>query len=132
MSQVLADLVLVLHLAFLVFVAAGGLLVRRWPGLAWVHVPAVLWGAIVELAGWVCPLTPLENALRARAGTGTSHTDFVARYLLPIVYPEGLSRPAQVMLGVLVLVVNGGVYAWTWHGPRKSGSTKTGSTPARR
>ncbi len=105
-----ADLVLVLHAAFVAFVVAGGLAVRRWPRVAWLHVPAAAWGATVELAGWVCPLTPLENALRMRAGAAPYDSDFVARALLPLLYPDGLTRPVQVALGVLVVAVNALVY----------------------
>ena len=78
-----ADLVLVLHLAFVLFVVAGGLLVMKWPALIWLHVPAVAWGAFIEYAGWICPLTPLENELRALAGAATYHADFVEHYLHP-------------------------------------------------
>ncbi len=106
MWHLFADVVLVVHVAFVVFVAAGGLAVRRWPRVAWVHVPAAAWGAAVEFAGWVCPLTPLENALRARAGAAPYESDFVARYLLPLLYPDGLSRPAQIALGLVVVALN--------------------------
>ena len=106
----LADLVVALHLLFVAFVVLGGLLVLRWPWLAWLHLPAATWGALIEFAGWTCPLTPLENALRERAG-GTGYPGgFVEHYLLPILYPSELTRALQVGLGVLVLVLNGGVY----------------------
>jgi hypothetical protein len=112
--RVLADLVVVLHLAFVAFVVLGGLLVLRWPRLAWVHVPAALWGAMISFGGWVCPLTPLENLLRRLGGEAGYAGGFVERYLLGVLYPEGLTPGVQVALGVLVLVVNGAVYARLW------------------
>ena len=88
----LADLVVLIHFAFVVFVVAGGLLVWKWPRVAWLHVPCALWGAAVEFGGWVCPLTPLENTLRVRAGEAGYQGDFVARHVMPVLYPEGLTR----------------------------------------
>ena len=111
MSALLADLVVVLHLAFAGFVALGGLLVLRWPRLAWAHLPAAVWGAGIELTGWICPLTPLEHELRARSGAAPYAGDFVARYVMPLLYPEGLTRDAQLALGVLVVLVNAAIYA---------------------
>ena len=111
MSALLADLIVVLHLAFAGFVALGSLLVLRWPRLAWAHLPAAVWGAGIEFTGWICPLTPLEQELRARSGTAPYAGDFVARYLMPLLYPEGLTRDAQLGLGVLVVVVNAAIYA---------------------
>ncbi len=108
----LADLVVVAHLAFIVFAVAGGLLVlhsRQW---MWVHVPAALWATLVELAGWPCPLTPLENWLRAQAGAAVYGSGFVERYLVSLIYPADLTRGLQIALGTLVLVINGAVYAW--------------------
>jgi hypothetical protein len=107
----LADVLVVLHLAFVVFVVAGGLLVlyRRW--LAWVHVPAALWGAAIALGGFVCPLTPLENSLR-EAGGGTAYTTgFIEHYIVPVLYPGALTRTIQIGAGVFVLVVNAILYA---------------------
>ena len=107
----LADLVVLVHAAFVVFVVAGGLLVVRWPRLAWAHVPAAAWGALIEFAGWVCPLTPLELFLRTRAGEQGYRGDFVEHYVLPILYPDWLTRPTQFALGAAVLIVNLVVYA---------------------
>lgn len=107
-----ADAVLVLHALFVVFVVAGGLLVLRWPRLAWLHLPCAAWGALIEFAGWICPLTPLENRLRRLGGEAGYEGGFVETYLLAALYPEGLSRPVQWALGGLVLVVNGAVYGW--------------------
>ncbi len=109
--RVLADAVVVLHLAFVAFVMLGGLLVVRWPRLAWLHVPAAAWGAWVEFTGRVCPLTPLENQLRERGGAPGYTSDFVAHYLIPILYPAALTREVQWALGAAVLLVNVLVYA---------------------
>jgi hypothetical protein len=109
-AAVLADLVLVAHVAFVLFVIAGGLAVVRWPWLAWIHLPAAAWGAFIEFAGWICPLTPLENALRLRAGRDAYAGDFVSRYLLPVIYPEGLTREVQMALGAVVVAVNAATY----------------------
>jgi hypothetical protein len=106
----LADLVLAVHFAFVTFVALGGFLVLRAPMVAWAHVPAALWGAGIEFTGGICPLTPLENALRERAGAEAYQGDFVARYLLPVLYPEGLTRDAQLVLGALVILGNAVLY----------------------
>ena len=105
-----ADAVLLLHLAFIVFVAAGGLLVWRWPRAAWVHLPCAAWGAVVELAGWTCPLTPLENHLRQLAGQHGYATSFVSHYLLPVVYPGWWSVRMGIVLGTAVVVLNGAIY----------------------
>ena len=106
-----ADLVLVVHFAFLAFVVAGGAFVLRWPRVAWVHVPAVIWGVLIEFFGWICPLTPLEIALRHRAGEAAYTGGFIAHYVMRVIYPDGLTRGIQVMLGILVLALNGGIYA---------------------
>jgi hypothetical protein len=106
-----ADLLVLVHLAFVTFVLFGGLLVWRWPKAAWAHVPAALWGIGIEWSGGICPLTPLEQALRARAGRAAYEGDFVARYLFPVLYPEGLTREAQLVLGAAVVAINVAVYA---------------------
>ena len=109
--SLLADLVVVAHFAFILFVVAGGLLVFRWRRALWIHLPAALWGILIEFAGWICPLTPLENRLRLKAGELGYEGSFVEHHLLPIVYPEELTRNGQILLGGLVLVVNALVYA---------------------
>jgi hypothetical protein len=109
-TRFLADVIVLVHLAFILFVAAGGLLVFRWPKLAWMHVPAVGWGALIELAGWICPLTPLENRLRGAAGEAAFDGGFIDRYIMPIIYPAGLTRGMQLTLGTVVIVVNLVVY----------------------
>lgn len=122
MSSLLADLVLIVHLAFVVFVLCGGLLVLRWRWIAWLHLPAVVWGAVVEFTGWICPLTPLENRLRAQDGMVGFEEDFLARSILPLLYPGTLTHDVQVMLGVVVLVVNGMVYRGLWRYRSKPGT----------
>lgn len=108
--SLLADIVTVLHLGFVLFVVLGGALVLRRPRVAWLHVPAFAWGALISFAGWVCPLTPLENHLRREAGEAGIGSSFVEHYLLPILYPGALTREIQVVLGVGVLLVNAGFY----------------------
>lgn len=102
----LADLTVIVHVAFIVFVMGGGWLVLRKPRVAWLHVPMALWGAWIEFAGRICPLTPLENWLRQRAGEAAYETSFVEQYLLPVLYPESLTREVQIALGALVVLVN--------------------------
>ena len=110
--SLLADAVLLLHLAFIMFVVLGAFLVRRFPRLIWLHLPAAAWGVLVELAGWICPLTPLENHLRHLGGEAGYEGGFIGHYLLPIVYPEALSRQLQVALGLGVVVINVVAYSW--------------------
>jgi len=108
---VAADSVALSHFLFVVFVILGGALVWRWPRVAWLHLPCAVWGALIELGGWICPLTPLENELRRRAGEVGYRGGFVEHYLLPVLYPAGLQRSTQIVLGLLVLIVNGVFYA---------------------
>jgi len=119
MFLLLADLIVALHLAFIVFVVAGGLLLARWPRVIWLHLPAAAWGAAIEFGGWICPLTPLENQLRVMGGTDAYHGDFVASHLLPLIYPEVLTRDMQVILGIGVVAVNLALYAWWLRGRRR-------------
>ena len=112
MYRALADLVVGLHFVFVVFVVAGGLLVLRWPKVAFLHIPAAVWGAAIEFAGWVCPLTPLENSLRRQAGESGYSAGFIEHYLLPVLYPSALTHNTQILLGVLVLAANVAVYAY--------------------
>ena len=110
LSRLLADAVVVAHLAFILFVLGGGLLVLRRPRLAWAHVPCAVWGALVELMGWVCPLTPLELELRRRAGQAGYAGGFVEHYVVPVVYPEDLTRGLQLAAAAVVLAVNALAY----------------------
>jgi len=116
---ILADLTVIAHALFVLFVACGGVAVLRWRRLAWLHVPAVLWGIAVELAGWVCPLTYLENHFRLLGGGGGYGGTFIEHYLVPVVYPEGLTRQMQSVAGLAVLLVNGFVYRAFWRGRRR-------------
>ena len=104
--RVLADCVVAVHAAFVLFVVLGGFLAWRWRRVAWAHVPCALWGAAIEYGGWICPLTPLESALRARAGLQGYAGGFIEHYVIPALYPAGLTRPTQVALGTLALAVN--------------------------
>ncbi len=121
--RVLADLVLVVHLAFILFVVVGGLFVLRWPRLAWLHVPVVLWGAWIEFSGRICPLTPLEVGFRRRGGEAGYEGGFIEHYITAIIYPDGLSRGIQVALGVVVVVINVAVYVMLIR-RRKDGPTE--------
>jgi uncharacterized protein DUF2784 len=110
-AHVLATLVVAAHLAFIAFVVIGGVFVLRWRKLLYVHVAAVIWAVYVEWSGAICPLTPLENTLRAAAGLEAYAGDFAAEYVFPLLYPDGLTRRAQLVIGSAVLAVNGCVYA---------------------
>ena len=115
-SRLLADAAVALHAAFVIFVVVGGLLVARWPRMAWIHLPAAAWGAWVELAGWTCPLTPLESWLRERGGGAAYTSGFIEHQVLPVLYPAALTRPVQWVLGGLVILVNAVVYAAVFRG----------------
>ena len=126
---VLADLVVVVHLAFVAFIVLGGLLVFRWRQVAWLHVPAAIWGTAIEFAGWICPLTPLENWLRARAGGTSYQGGYVEHYLLTALYPSGLTRGDQLVLGALVLGLNLTIYALVLARVRCSRSSRRTRAP---
>lgn len=108
----LADLVVVIHLFFVLFAAAGSLLCLKWPKVCLAHLPCVGWAVWVEVSRGVCPLTPLEIHLRRRAGGSGYDTGFVEQYLVPVLYPPGLTPGMQIGLGVLVAALNAGGYAW--------------------
>jgi hypothetical protein len=108
--SLMADAVVVFHLLFIVFVLSGALLVLRWRGWIWLHLPAVAWGMAVEFLHLYCPLTPLENALRLKAGSAGYEGDFLGHYLIPLIYPAGLTPQIQIALGAVVLVVNISAY----------------------
>ena len=112
--RVAADLVVLVHLAFVAFVVLGGVLAFRWPRARWVHLPAAFWGVWIEWTGGLCPLTPLEVALRRRGGEAGYTGGFVEHYVLPLLYPNALTRPVQVALGAGVVLVNVVVYWWWW------------------
>jgi Protein of Unknown function (DUF2784) len=110
-AHVVATLAVAAHVTFIAFVVIGGLLVLRWRKLWYLHVAAVIWAVYVEWSGAICPLTPLENTLRTAAGLEAYAGDFVAEYVFPVLYPDGLTRGAQFAIGAAVLAVNGCVYA---------------------
>jgi hypothetical protein len=117
-----ADLLVLFHLAFVVYVVLGGLLVWYRPRTAWIHLPAVLWGVAIEWTGGVCPLTPWENALRQRGGQEGYAGGFIEHYLIPILYPAGLTPRAQILLGVGALAANLGIYAVVLRRRRHAGT----------
>jgi hypothetical protein len=119
MYRILADVVVGLHLLFVVFVVAGGLLVLRWPKLAYFHIPVAVYGGAIEFVGWICPLTPLENSLRRQAGEAGYSTGFVEHYLLPVLYPSALTREIQLLLGVVVLGINLSIYVYVFRRRRR-------------
>jgi hypothetical protein len=107
---ILADLVVIVHLGFILFVVFGGMLVLRWRSVLWLHLPAVVWGVLIEFAGWTCPLTPLENWLRDMGEEAGYRDGFVEYYLLSVLYPKGLTRNLQMALGFVALAVNLPIY----------------------
>jgi hypothetical protein len=104
--HILADIVVVVHLSFVMFVVVGGLLVLRWRPVVWVHIPAAVWGVLIEFGGWMCPLTPLEKWLRTLGGGVEYRSDFIQHYLLSVLYPDTLTRSVQIILGSIALAVN--------------------------
>jgi hypothetical protein len=113
-QRLLADLVLFLHLAFIAFAVAGGLLALRWRWLPWLHLPAVAWGAFIELTGGICPLTPLENALRRAAGDAGYGGSFIEHYVVPLVYPASLTPSVQLLLAAGLVAANVVAYGVVW------------------
>jgi len=105
-----ADIVVAFHAGFVAFVVLGGLLVVRWRRVAWVHASALIWGVLIEFAGWTCPLTPIENYLRRRSGSSIYRADFIEHYVLPLLYPAHLTREGQIWLGAFAIIINMLVY----------------------
>ncbi len=116
--RVAADLVVAGHVVFVIFVVLGSLLARRWRWVMWLHVPAAVWGVAIEFGGWLCPLTPLENYLRERAGVTGYRGDFIEHYIVPLLYPARLTRGSQLLLGGLALAINVVVYWRVLRSPR--------------
>ncbi|MBU1570933.1 MAG: DUF2784 domain-containing protein [Pseudomonadota bacterium] len=108
--KIAADIIVLVHLLFIIFVVAGGFFVLKWPKTAWLHIPAAIWGALIELAGWVCPLTHVENSLRAGGGEAAYRSGFIDHYVIPVIYPAGLTREIQLVLGCIVIVLNVLIY----------------------
>ena len=101
----LADLLVAIHFGFILFVIFGGFLVIKWRRLIWLHLPAAIWGALIEFIGWICPLTHWENNLRAASGGGYA-SGFIGHYIIPLIYPSGLTREIQIGLGLIVILLN--------------------------
>lgn len=120
--RALADATMLAHFAFVLFVVFGGLLVFRWRRMAWVHIPVAMYGAIIEFAGFVCPLTPLENSFRQKAGEVGYGGGFVEHYLFGVIYPEGLTREIQIVLGMVVILFNAAVYGLALRRGRSRGA----------
>ncbi len=110
--RLLADITVIIHLLFVAFVVAGGLLVFKWKRVIWLHIPAAIWGVLIEFFGWICPLTPLENWLRHQGGAAGYQSGFIEHYILPVLYPTALTPTLQIILGLFVIVVNLAVYGY--------------------
>ncbi len=117
--RILADLVVVVHFAFVLFVVFGGFLLFWSKRFAWIHLPAVLWAIVIEFAGWICPLTPLEISLREKGGELAYRSGFIEHYILPVLYPTILTRRLQFILGFLVFAINILIYWWRFRRTRK-------------
>jgi hypothetical protein len=113
--QILADLVVIVHLLFIIFALLGGLLLLLRGYLVFIHVPAAIWAALISFKGWICPLTPLENCLRSTAGAEGYTGGFVEHYLIPLIYPVGLTLKIQIIFGIFVVLINIGIYAFVYY-----------------
>ncbi|MBA1272656.1 DUF2784 domain-containing protein [Stutzerimonas azotifigens] len=120
-DRLTADAIVVVHLLFIAFVLLGGLLVLRWPRLAWLHLPAVAWGILVEVLHLDCPLTPWENRFRQAAGQGGYDGGFVEHYLIPLIYPAALTPQIQLWFGALVAALNAAIYGRLLYRRRRHG-----------
>lgn len=109
------ELVVLIHFGFIVWVVSGGFLVIRWWWLGVVHLPALVWAVLLEWHGWVCPLTPLENALRTQRGMSVYDTGFIENYIIPVIYPESLTREIQLTLAVGLVLINVIAYGFAIH-----------------
>ena len=105
-EKLAADILVIIHLGFILFVIIGGFIVLRWRFVAWIHIPCAIWGALIEFAGWICPLTPLENNLRISAGNSGYSGGFIEQYIIPVIYPSGLTRGIQLIFGIGVILIN--------------------------
>jgi len=117
--SILADIVVAIHFLFILFVALGALFVLKWPWVMYLHLPAAGWGALIMFMGWICPLTPLENRLRISAGEAGYSGGFIDQYLMPVIYPAGLTREMQIWLGLAVILLNVLVYGLVFIRRRK-------------
>jgi len=122
LHRLLADIALILHFLFIIFVIFGGLLVFKWNRVIWLHVPCATWGALLEIYRWICPLTYLENYYRKQAGISGYPGSFIEYYLLPVIYPTGLTANTQIILGIIVIVINLIIYGYLgWPSYHESG-----------
>ena len=110
MRLLVADLIVLIHFSFILFVIFGGFLALKWRKFIWLHVPAAVWGTLIEFFGWLCPLTTLENELRRNNDGEAFSTGFIEHYIIPLIYPEGLTRDIQIVLGFVVIVFNLFIY----------------------
>lgn len=122
--QFLADFAVVVHFLFIIFVVMGSLLVFRWRRLAWIHLPTAIWGVLIEWMGWICPLTPLENFLRKRGQLATYPSGFIEHYIIPIIYPNGLTRKCQILIGTALIVINIIIYGCILYRLKRDVKTK--------
>ncbi|MEO1365930.1 MAG: DUF2784 domain-containing protein [Acidobacteriota bacterium] len=129
--RLLADLTVLVHFGFVLFVVLGGLFALRWPRMTWVHLPAAAWGFSVEAFGWLCPLTGVENRWRRLAGDAGYDGGFIEHYVMPVLYPAGLTREIQWLLAAAVVVINVAVYGAVWR-RRRSGRRRSGPVRAER
>lgn len=106
-----ADLIVIIHFSFILFVILGGLLVIKWKKFIWLHIPAAIWGMLIEFFGWFCPLTTLENQLRQNKNGEAYSSGFIEHYIIPLIYPEGLTREIQIALGIAVVIINLLIYS---------------------
>lgn len=113
--HILADLVVIVHLLFIIFALFGGLLLLLRNYLVFIHIPAAIWAALISFKGWVCPLTPLENHLRSATGSEGYTVGFVEHYLIPVIYPVGLTPTIQILFGIIVVIANLGIYAFVYY-----------------
>jgi hypothetical protein len=113
--RLLADFVVLLHGAFVLFAVLGGVLVLRRRRWAWLHLPSFLWAGFIELSGGICPLTPLENRLRALGGEEACRGSFIDRTVMPLLYPNDLTREYQIILAGFVLILNAAIYVALWY-----------------
>jgi len=127
LTSTLADSLVLIHVTFVLFVVFGGLLVLRWRWVMGLHLPAALWGALIEFFSWECPLTPLENELRHQAAQAGYEGGFIDHYLLPILYPVGLGAESHIVLGLFVVVLNVLIYWWALR--RSRGTAKRPTFP---
>lgn len=117
--QILADSIVVLHFGFILFVILGALLIIKWRWIIWLHLPALIWAASIMYWGWICPLTPLENQLNSAAGSEGYEVGFIEHYIIPVIYPEGITPGHQLLLGALLVLLNIGIYLLIWRRHQK-------------